>query len=317
MIRFSALLTLLSLPVLAAESATAAVVVVDTGGAPDATVKRVVKATESSLKQLSGLQVVDSPLSKRDARKSCEPKVGPEACLKQLSQASGADFVVLLNLKASRDSVAFDITGFLDGNKTNEDIGELQLESPDEGLKPALEAVLPAWARKGWGGLQVEAESGAVVKLDGRAVEGKTKSLSIPAGTHQLDVVFPDGSALLQRVDVAEGKRSRVSVEPVAPLSEGVQLSSGSGSALRYTGYALWMAGALAVGGGFIAGALSRGTGVGANACSDDTRTCITLEEAQRRQGQAQAYATTGNVLFGTGLALLLAGAGLFVFDLF
>jgi hypothetical protein len=45
-------------------------------------------------------------------------------------------------------------------------------------------------------------------------------------------------------------------------------------------------------------------------------RDCAPLDEVQQRQAQAQAYATTGNVLLGVGAGLAALGAGLFVIDL-
>jgi hypothetical protein len=91
----------------------------------------------------------------------------------------------------------------------------------------------------------------------------------------------------------------------------------GSGSpVVRYVAFGLWSAGAVAIAGSLVAGSLSRQTGAGQNPCTATSRGCVTLEQATEKSRQAQALASTGNVLLGTGLVLSAAGVGVFTFDL-
>jgi hypothetical protein len=76
-------------------------------------------------------------------------------------------------------------------------------------------------------------------KVDGRVVSSKVGEIvSVPAGVHQVDVVFSEGHAVLQRTEVAEG--TRVKVEALSP-AEAVsgKVPKGS-SALRGVSYGVW-----------------------------------------------------------------------------
>jgi hypothetical protein len=182
--------------------------------------------------------------------------------------------------------------------------------------RPALEALLPGWMRKGFGGLRVEAEPGALVKLDGRLAQGKpNEPQALTAGVHLVDVVFADGRAVLQRVEVTEGQRAQLEVLNQTAAFDTSASATRSTGTLRVVSYATWLAGAAAVAGGLVAGALGRGTAAGLSPCTAQSRDCATLDTVLERNRQAQAYASTGNVLLGVGGGLLAVGAGLFVID--
>lgn len=286
--------------------------VTDAQGVSDAAVKRAQRATESALKQVSGLAVGEGPAFKKGAPRRCD-----DDCARELVRAAGAPGVVLLDLKGldrAGERVAVELTLYLDGEKVGTRKGEGTIDGFESSAKGALEALLPAWARKGFGGLRLDLEEGSVVKVDGRVSKAKLGGVvALPAGPHQVDVVFPDGNAVLQRIEVAEGARGRLAVDsPAAIVSGGAAPKSG---ALRGVSYGLWVAGAASIAGGLIAGALARGTGAGLASCQGDVRDCAPLDEVQQRQAQAQAYATTGNIFLGVGAGLAALGAGLFVID--
>ncbi len=284
--------------------------VLEAQGVPDPVVRKIQRSVEALLKKLSGLPVGEGPAFKPGPRRSCADL----ACQRLVVAGAGTPAVALLSLRSSKGGVAFDVSFWLEGERLGIELGDAELEAPEPGLKSALDAVLPAWAKRGWGGLRLDAQKGAVVKLDGRAM-AKTEGLllSVPAGTHQLDVLYPDGNAVLQRVEVPEGSRTRV--DATAPPTV-IAASVEGNPVLRAVSFGLWAAGAVAIAGSLVAGSLSRQAGAGQNSCSGDGRGCSTFDVATERHRQAQAYASTGNVLLGTGAVLATAGAGVFVFDL-
>jgi hypothetical protein len=305
-------LALLCLLPAAAQAQTLVSAVLDANGVSDAAVKRAQRATETALKQVSSLTVGEGPAFKKGAPKKCT-----DDCARELATSLSAPGVVLLDLRAldgKGDRVAVEVQLWVDGERLGLKRGEGSIEGFEAALKPVLEALLPPWARKGFGGLRVEAEPGTVVKVDGRLANGKTGDvLPVPAGVHQVDVVFAEGHAVLQRVQVDEGER--VKVAALSP-AEAVSGKAPRGmSALRGVSYGVFVAGAAAIAGGLIAGALGRGTAAGLASCQGDKRDCQTLDEVQAKQAQAQAYATTGNVMLGVGGGLAATGAALFLID--
>lgn len=290
--------------------------VLDAPGVSDASVRRVQRSTEAVLKQISGLSVGEGPAFRRGAPRRCG-----DDCVQQLVKNIASASVVVLDLRASDskgDRVSVELQFWLDGEKLGTRRGEGSVEGFEAAVKPVLEVLLPGWARKGFGGLVVDLEPGSTLKIDGRNTSNKAgEVVSVPAGTHQVDVVFADGHAVLQRVDVAEGSRTHLEVLPASELTEGLSRSTRTGtSPLRVVSYATYMAGAAVLASGFIAGALGKGTAAGLSPCTGTTRDCATLDTVLERNRQAQAYASTGNVLLGIGGALATVGAGLFVIDL-
>lgn len=286
--------------------------VLEAQGVSDAQVKRAQRATEAALKQVSGLPVAEGPAFRKGAPRKCAGD-----CAREVVAGLSTPNAVLLDLRAAEkggDKVMVELSLWLDGEKVGSRRGEGTIDGFETAARPALEALMPPWARKGFGGLRLEVEAGSVVKVDGRVSQAKPgEVVAVPAGPHQVDVVFPEGHAVLQRVEVTEGTRARLGVtSPSEVVQGGAAPKSG---ALRAASYALWMAGAASIAGGLIAGALARGTGAGLSSCQGDVRDCAPLDEVQQKQAQAQAYATTGNVLLGVGAGLAAVGAGLFVVD--
>lgn len=301
-------LALLVSPAVRAQAVVSAVL--DAQGLGDGVARKAQRTTEALLRQLSGLSVGEGPAFRRGAPRRCEAD-----CAAEVVRGVSAPGVALLDLKEGKgDRVAFELSLWLDGERLGARRGEAGVDGLEAALRPALEALLPAWARKGWGGVRLDVEPGSVVKLDGRATDTPPgQVVPVPAGVHQVDVVFPDGHAVLQRLEVAEGARARLDTVSPAPAVAG-RARSGV-SPLRAVSYTAWMAGAATVAAGLVAGALSKGTSQGMAPCTGDSRSCATLADALERNRQAAALASTGNVLLGVGLGLSVVGAGLFTID--
>jgi len=292
-----------------AQSATTAVL--EATGVADAPVRRVQRAAEEALRRASAFAVAEGQPFKRGQPRACGA-----SCEQALVRAADAAAVLVLSLEpgAAKDAVHVSATLWVDGERAAARRADVPQDGGDAAVGALVEALVPAWARKGFGGLSLALDGNAVVKVDGRVTPVRPgQPLPLPAGPHRVDVVFPGGGALLQRVDVAEGARTRLE----AVLPEGASLTAGrpGTSALRTASFASWMAGSAAVAAGLVAGALARGTSAGMAPCSADTRSCPTLELAQERARQAEALAATGNVLLGVGGGLLAVGAGLFTVD--
>lgn len=308
------LVLLLSLLPAVAHAQALVAAVLDASGVSDGSVKRLQRATESALKQVSSLSVGEGPAYKKGAPRRCSG----EDCARDLVGSLSAAGVVLLELKPvdkQGERVSVELQLWLDGDKVGTKRGEGSVEGFETGIKPVLEALLPPWARKGFGGLRVQTEPGAVVKVDGRLISPKSgEVVSVVAGVHQVDVIFAEGHAVLQRLEVSEG--SRVKVEALSP-SEAVSGKAPKGtSALRGVSYGVFMAGAATLAGGLVAGTLGRGTAVGvSSSCQGNSRDCSTLDFVQTRQAQAEAYASTGNVMLGIGGGLAATGVALFLID--
>ena len=292
---------------------TAAVAVVDPAGLGDSSVRRIQRAANEALKNVAAWPVAGPEWKKGAPRKKCETSDAP--CLRDVARATGAAVVVLLWLTPHGDGVSADAMLWLDGERASGvKSAEIALDSMDVGLRPLLENVLPGWGKKGWGGLRWPDEDGVTVKVDGRVIaRPKGDLVAVPAGSHQLDILSTDGTAVLQRIEIPEGSRTRVDA-PAAPLAP-VGVTAAGNEKLRATSYGLFVGGAAAVAAGFIVGFAGRQTAAGANSCRPDSRECLTFEQAADRQRAAQGYARTGNVLLGIGFATMVVGLGLFVFD--
>lgn len=298
----------------AASAQSLAVTVMDVQGLPDSAVRKVHKAAVEQLKALAAVPVSDA-LDWKGPKRSCSDTEA--GCQREKVKAAGAPAVVALWLSGSRDSAKATAVFWLDGERASptRDL-DLSLDAPD--VKVLLDGVLPAWMKKGWGGVRLSEEPppGSVLKIDGRVLTGKRAPvIALSSGAHQLDVVFPDGRAVLQRIEVTEGSRTRVAVTPPQGVSQ-AGASGGSGfSALRLTSYAAWMVGAATLLSAFIVAFVGRSTANGNSPCRPDSRGCVDIEVALENQRKAQGYAAIANVLLGTGLAFSVAGAGLFTID--
>jgi hypothetical protein len=299
---------LLVAPLARAQGLVAAVV--DSNGPSEATARKAQKALDAALKSLSGAPVAEGPAFKKGAPKKCE---GAE-CARALVASLDVPAVALLDLKGSDTRVVFELSFWLDGERQGARKGETPPDALEPSMKAAAEQVLPGWLRKGFGAMAVQVEGGSVVKVDGRVVAARNGELvAVPSGAHQVDVVFPSGDAVLQRLEVPEAGRVALAVEPQAALT--ARAAKGP-TALRYGSYGLVMLGAASAAAGFVAGALSKGTAVGLTRCdTPEARDCSSLAEVLRANQQAQQYASFGNLLLILGAASAALGVSLFVVD--
>jgi hypothetical protein len=312
-------------PLLAAAPAaaeTAAALVAEAIGLEQGQVRKISKAAEVGLRELSGFSVKESvSLRKGAPRRGCGEDA---ACMKTLAREAGADHAMLLYLKASGGSLAAD-AWFIDlsgaARPIHRQIADGSLDEPEATVKSLVEATLPAYARKGWGGVVVKPAPGAKVaqiKIDGRKVSTSNgEPIAVTSSVHSIDVLFDSGQAVLQRTHVPEGERLALDVAPSAAIfaPSGTELVEGN-EKLRLASYGLWGAGAVAVASSLLVGAASRDAASKISSCQGEVRDCPTLSDARKQHEQATAYARTGNLLLGTGVALSAAGAGLFAFDL-
>lgn len=287
------------------------IVVADARDMSDAPVRRVMKGAEAALKKVSALAHADMATWRKGApRKACKD----DACLRDLARNVGTTGALVLVLKGAETQVLFDVAFFWDGERLGQRHGEGELDTIDASLQPAIEAILPPWARRGWGGLKLDVPANAVVKIDGRTTAFKSgEVMSIPSGAHTIDVVLSDGRAVLQTVTVAEGAPQRVDTS----VPEGALFAASNDrfTALRALSYGAFAAGSLTVGGAFIAGTASRFAMAQANTCAGDLRVCPTYSQAEAFHRNASSLANVGNVLLGVGVGLVVVGSGLFAAD--
>ncbi len=300
--------------------AQAAVAVVDAQGVSDAAPARAQKAAEAALGALTSWDVSLGPAFKKGAPKKC---VGDD-CAAQLARKLGA-LTLLLELKgvepakgdkAPTEKLAVDLSLWADG----EELGRRKVDTTLDGLEAALrgpvDALLPSYARRGFGALVLPTDASLTVKVAGRVLKGPAGGLvGLPAGAHQVDVVFPNDTAVLRTVDVPEGGRVRVDVTPPPKPTAQPQALGGRFSGLRGGSYAVFMAGALALASGLLVGALARSTVAPYTPCVTGSDQCATLDEVNVARAQADGLTTTGNVLLGVGYGFLSLGVGLFVLD--
>lgn len=307
-----ALLFALLLPTYASAQ-TLTTAILDASGVSDAQLKRVQRTAEANLTQLSALTVSEGAAFKKGAPRACEGN-----CAAQLASSLNAAGVLLLDVRGmdkTGEKISVELQLWLDGEKLGlRRLDGLTIDGFENASRAPLDLLLPAWAKKGYGGLRLQLEPGTTVKVDGRVAKVKPGQIqAVPAGMHQVDVIFPEGHAVLQRLEVPPG--SRVKVEAQSPQAAVSGPAPKSFTALRGVSYGTFMAGAAVIAGGLIAGALGANTGKGLSSCQGDVRDCATLVEVQRRQAEAQADAQTGNIMLGVGGGLAAAGVAMFIID--
>jgi hypothetical protein len=308
---FGVLVTSLAASAQVPSSASLAVTVMDARELSEANVRKLHRAALEQLKALVAVPVSDAYDWKGPKRACAETDLG---CQRDKVKAAGAPAAIALWVTANKLTAVL----FLDGDRIPPSRDVELGDAPDVAARTLFDGLVPAWMKKGWGAIRLSDEpaQGSVVKVDGRVLPAKDRKggvIPLTAGAHQLDLVFPDGRAVLQRVEVAEGSRTRVDVEPPAGVAPGAATSAFS--AVRLVSYSAWMVGTATLLSAFIVAFVGRQTAVGQSPCRPDTRECSTLSEAMERQRQAAGYASTANVLLALGLVFSGAGAGLFTFD--
>ena len=277
----------------------------------------VVRSTEASLRELSTF-VLQPALPPALVPKRCGAE--DPGCWMSLAAKAGADYGLVLVADSAGGYTVDLVLVDLKARK----VAQRRFTAPSQDVaaqsaKAALEALVPAFLRRGYGGFLVDLPPGTRLKVDGKVVlaEPSRAPVPVPNGRHEVDLLLPGGSALLTREDVAEGQ-----VTPLALSAVRQQAAAGGGgaagnNALKITSAALWTAGTAAAvtAFGLAASANFRATNV-LRPCTGSDRTCITQAEAVAAQQQmAQSMQTANLLLIGGGV---LAGAGgvVFTFDL-
>ena len=295
----------------AARAETVAVAIADPSGISEAGQMKLLRAAESVLRDRSGLLVVEPP--PRPAAGAPRRRCGEDArCVQALAAATRADFALLLSLGASESGLAVDgVWMEVKGTRAvQRKVKGVSLDAPEAPLRELVDGLLPPFARRGYGGLLVEAEPGARIKVDGRAVATApmVDVLPVLVGKHEVDVLLPSGQARLELVSIPAGTRVPLRQEAGQELLPPVAGKAGL-SGLRVASYATWSAGALVLAGSLVAAGLAQRVTNSLPPCTGGPAVCPLDPRAQQLAG-------TGNVLLGVGAGTMALGAGLFAFDL-
>ena len=273
--------------------------------------ERVLEGAEAMARELTGLTVT------RVAEGLLTGRCGTEdSCLRAVAAEARTEHVLVLGWVPRRPGTGDVDLAWVDtvrGVVARRAVGGLSPTTLARDLRPAVAALMPAFARRGWGGLVVP---GTVrLRVDGRMLAEPGEVVALTAGPHEVDLLLPSGEAALSREQVPEGARLRLEPGPGALARTGTS-GAPRGKGLRTASYVTFSLGALAVAGSLVAGGLSRGALRELEACEGRQRDCTAFPSASSAHAQAGRYARTGNVLLGAGAGLTTVGAGLFVFDL-
>lgn len=279
---------------------------------------RLLEAGRSTLEARTSFQV-EKVEPRPSATGPVQPPCRTDGCLLDAARATNAELALILD--AGLPDLVFELrASFVDvgtGQVRTRMVRGGSPDVPEEAVDLLLEAVLPAWARKGLASVQVTAPADSVVKVDGRkvGVAPLSEPLTLAAGAHEIDVMFASGQGLLWSRKLVEGERLHLEAVP-HPAFEGVKSTQSTDSVLRPISYALWSAGAVAIATSLVVGGLVRSTGDDLAGCTDTRRDCLKLDAAQAIHRRADANARAANILLIGGSVLSVSGAGLFVFDL-
>lgn len=298
-----------SLPAVAAERL--AVRLQHGGALSAAEAERVLGQAEQVGRELTALAVTRVPEGLLTGR--CG---GQDSCLRAVAAEARTEHVLVLGVVPRRQGVLDVDVAWVDtvrGSVAKRPVAGVSAAGLARELRPAVAALVPSFARKGWGGLV--APDSARLRVDGRMTE-PGEVVALTAGPHEVDLLLPSGEATLTRERIPEGARLRLEPRPDFLPEAGASQAPSRGKGLRAASYVTFSVGALAVAGSLVAGGLSRGALRDVQPCAGGQRPCTAFTTASPAYAQAGRYARTGNVLLGAGAGLVAVGAGLFVFDL-
>lgn len=302
------LFLLVSLPAVAAERLAVRLQHGGTLGASES--QRVLGLAEDVARELTGLDVTRAPEGLLSGRCGAQ-----DACLRAVAAEVKTEHVLVLGV-VPRPRGTMDVeVAWVDtvrGGVARRTVAGVSPLALAKELRPVVAALVPAFARKGWGG--VVAPGTARLRVDGRMTE-PGEVVALTAGPHEVDLLLPSGEASLTRERIAEGVRLRLEPRPDFVPQAG-ESRAPRGKGLRTASYVTFSLGALAIAGSLVAGGLSRGALRDVEPCVGAERDCTSFPSASPVYEQASRYARTGNVLLGVGAGLATVGAGLFVFDL-
>jgi hypothetical protein len=298
-----------------ASAATVRVVPWRAAGVSEAQVATVVRAADAALRELSTLvpqpALLSSPLPKRCGAED-------PGCWMTLAVKANADYGLVLAADPSGGLTVDLVLVDLKARKVAQ--RRVTAPTPDaaaQAARNAVEVLVPAYLRKGYGGFLVDLPAGSRLKVDGKVVlaEPSRAPVPVPNGRHEVDLLSPDGTAVLTRAAVAEGQVAPLQLS-LRPAPSSADRPAGN-NALKITSAVLWTAGTAAAVSAFgIAAAANFRASNVLRPCNGQDRTCITQEQAVAAQAEITRSMYTADALLIGGGVLAAGGGVVFTFDL-
>jgi hypothetical protein len=297
----------------AAPAATIRVVAWRAAGVPEASATSLTRACEAALRELTSLSLQpslhSSPLSRRCG-------ADDHGCWTQLAGRTGADYGLAL---VAEPAGGLTVDLMLVDLRAGHVVAQRRFTGPSpdaasQGARAAVDALMPPFLHRGYGGVLVEMPGGSRLKVDGKVVLSQPSRgpVAVSSGHHEVDLLLPDGTAVLARADVAEGQIAALALGARPPASG----ERRSNDALRVTSAALWAAGTVAVVTSLALGTVVNLRTGNLNPCTPPSHDCSTREEAEAEHQALAQYAQTANLLLYGGGALAVGGGLVFTFDL-
>jgi len=279
---------------------------------PEAHAAAVTRAAEEALRGTSALALQPALATGLAVKKRCGA-VDP-GCWNELAAQAGTDYALVMVASGTGgltvDLALVDLKGHQVAVRRFTATG---VDGASRAAREVVEALVPAHLRRGFGGLEASLPPGGRWKVDGQVVQAEPSRgpLALRSGRHEVDLLLPDGSAVLSRADVVEGQVAALQFDSRPPAA------GRSSDALMATSAALWSAGTVAVVTSLaLATLVNVRAGANLRPCAAGASDCLTLDGAIAEQQVEAGFTGTANVLLWTGSALALAGVGVFTFDL-
>lgn len=277
---------------------------------PEAQAAQLARTAESLLRETSSL-ALQPALPPSVISKRCG-KEDPD-CWVALAARAGTDYGLVMVMDPmgglSAEVVMVDLRA---RRLTERRLTAPSVEGAGNALRAAIDALVPPYLRRGFGGLQVELPAGARLKVDGKVVLTQPSRTPVPvqSGRHEVDLLLPSGQAVLQRAEVSEGQTSALQLQ-LAPPAE-VQRSN---DALLATSAALWSAGTVSVVGALLLSAVVNFRVQQVQSCATASD-CPTQGAADQERQSANQLTGVANGMMAGGAVLAGVGGAIFVFDL-
>jgi len=284
-------------------------------GATDAAAGAVARATEAALREVSTLVLQPalpaSPLAKRCGAED-------PGCWVALASKANADYgLVLVADPAGGLTVDLVLVDLKARKVTQRRFTSPSQDAAAQTARSVLEALVPAFLRRGYGGFLVDLPAGTRLKVDGKVVLAEPSRAPVPVqnGRHEVDLLLSDGTAVLTRADVAEGQVAALTLKTERPTYGGDRSAENNG--LKITSAVLWTAGTAAAAAAFGVAAAANGRATTVfHPCTSTDRTCVTQQEAITGQQELAQSMLLANILLIGGGALAVGGGVVFTFDL-
>lgn len=284
-------------------------------GVTEASTGSMVRASEAAVRELSTL-VLQTALPPSLLFKRCGAE--DPGCWMALAAKANADYGLVL---AADPSGGLSVDLVLVDLKARR-VAQRRFTAPSAdaaapAARAAVEALVPAFLRRGYGGFLVDLPVGSRLKVDGKVVlaEPSRAPVPVPNGRHEVDLLMPDGTAMLTRADVAEGQVTPLALRAERPAAGGDRPAGNN--ALKITSAVLWTAGTAAAVAAFGVAASANGRATTVfHPCTDANRNCVTQEQALAGQQDLALSMQMANILLIGGGALAAGGGVVFTFDL-